>query len=118
MGLIYGDYGGRSDEFQPGSVSFECGNVPHGVAYEQFKAASDAPPPEMQISKGSIAFMFESCRPFTIADYAWNSKKKHEHEPKMWDDLVDNFSSHQKEVEEILSKATKKMGISNGNGHA
>lgn len=34
MGLIYGEYGGRSDEFQPGSVSFECGMVPHGVAYE------------------------------------------------------------------------------------
>lgn len=34
MGLIYGGYGGRSDEFQPGGVSFECGMVPHGVAYE------------------------------------------------------------------------------------
>ena len=34
MGLIYGEYGGRSDEFQPGGVSFECGMVPHGVAYE------------------------------------------------------------------------------------
>ena len=26
MGLIYGGYGGRSDEFQPGSVSYECGS--------------------------------------------------------------------------------------------
>lgn len=26
MGLIYGDYGGRSDAFKPGSVSFECGS--------------------------------------------------------------------------------------------
>jgi homogentisate 1,2-dioxygenase len=34
MGLIYGEYAGRSDEFQPGGVSFECGWVPHGVAYE------------------------------------------------------------------------------------
>lgn len=34
MGLIYGEYGGRSDEFQPGGVSFECGMVPHGVAYK------------------------------------------------------------------------------------
>jgi homogentisate 1,2-dioxygenase len=31
MGLIYGEYAGRSDEFQPGGVSFECGFVPHGV---------------------------------------------------------------------------------------
>jgi homogentisate 1,2-dioxygenase len=120
MGLIYGDYGGRSDAFKPGSVSFECGSmrtcippgwtllisivVPHGVAYEEFKAASDNPPPVMQISEASIAFMFESSRPFTITDYAWNSDKKHEHEPKMWDSLVDNFSKHAKEVEEILAK--------------
>jgi homogentisate 1,2-dioxygenase len=120
MGLIYGDYGGRSDAFKPGSVSFECGSmrtcippgwtllisivVPHGVAYEEFKAASDNTPPVMQISEASIAFMFESSRPFTITDYAWNSDKKHEHEPKMWDSLVDNFSKHAKEVEEILAK--------------
>jgi homogentisate 1,2-dioxygenase len=77
--------------------------VPHGVAYEEFRAATEAQPPEMQISSGSIAFMFESSRQFTIADYAWNSDKKHEHEPKMWDNLVDNFSSHSKEVEEILA---------------
>jgi homogentisate 1,2-dioxygenase len=118
MGLIYGEYGGRSDAFQPGSVSFECGMVPHGVAYEEFKAASAQPPPVMQISKGSIAFMFESSRPFTVTDYAWNSKKRHEHEPKMWDNLVDNFSSHSKEIEEILSKAANGLKISNGNGYA
>ncbi|KAJ5924557.1 homogentisate 1-2-dioxygenase [Penicillium verhagenii] len=105
MGLIYGDYGGRSDAFKPGSVSFECGFVPHGVAYEEFKAASDDVPPEMRISEASIAFMFESSRPFTITDFAWNSAKKHEHEPKMWDSLVDHFSEHAEEVEAILAKA-------------
>jgi homogentisate 1,2-dioxygenase len=84
MGLIYGEYAGRSDEFQPGGVSFECGFVPHGVAYEEFKAASAEPPPEMRISKDAVAFMMESSRPFTITDWAWTSNKKHEHEPKMW----------------------------------
>ena len=120
MGLIYGEYGGRSDSFQPGGVSFECGMVPHGVAYEEFKAASAAPPPEMQISKGAVAFMFESCRPFTITDWAWKSEKKHEHEPRMWDNLVDNFSSHQKEIEEILGrvKGLKVDSHGNGNGFA
>ncbi|KAK2025125.1 homogentisate 1,2-dioxygenase [Colletotrichum zoysiae] len=92
MGLIYGDYGGRSDEFRPGSISFECGFVPHGVAYEQFAAASREDPPVMRISLGSIAFMFETSRALTITDYAWHSEEKHEHDPKMWDDLVDNFS--------------------------
>ena len=107
MGLIYGDYGGRSDQFQPGSVSFECGMVPHGVAYEQFKQATEAEPPQMRISEGSIAFMFESCRPFTITEFAWKSGNRHEHEPSMWDDLVDNFSKHAVEVEEILKAASK-----------
>lgn len=86
--------------------------VPHGVAYEEFKDATDNAPPVMQISKASIAFMFESCRPFTITDYAWNSKNKHEHEPKMWDSLVDNFSKHAKEVDEILAKTAKNHSLS------
>jgi hypothetical protein len=38
----------------------------------------------MQISKGAIAFMMESSRMFTIADWAWKSEKLHEHDPKMW----------------------------------
>lgn len=86
--------------------------VPHGVAYEEFKAASENPPPVMRISEASIAFMFESSRPFTITDYAWNSNKKHEHEPKMWDNLVDNFSKHAKEVEKILSKKVMNLAVS------
>lgn len=131
MGLVYGEYGGRSDKFQPGSVSFECGSmccldtlerwisslladqrnvvVPHGVEYEQFNAATENSPPVMQISPASIAFMVESSRPFTITDYAWNSDKKHEHEPKMWDNLVDNFSSHAEEVEALLD--AKSQGV-------
>ncbi len=85
--------------------------VPHGVAYEEFKAASDEAPPVMKISEGSIAIMFESSRPFTITEYAWTSDKKHEHEPKMWDNLVDNFSKHAKEVEEILAKKVKGLSV-------
>lgn len=78
--------------------------VPHGVAYEEFKAVSAAPPPEMQISKGAIAFMFESSRPFTLMEWAWKSEKKYEHDPKMWDSLADNFSKHSLEVEKILKE--------------
>jgi homogentisate 1,2-dioxygenase len=83
----------------------------------------------MQISKGAVAFMMESSRMFTIADWAWNSKKKHEHDPKMWyvhnvrlrrekqkltdtrDDLVDNFSKHKDEVDKILAEGVKKIGL-------
>ncbi|KAL7270290.1 hypothetical protein RUND412_007007 [Rhizina undulata] len=107
MGLIYGEYGGRSDSFQPGGVSFECGMVPHGVAYPEFKAASAAPPPEIRISEGAVAFMFESSRQFTITQWAWNNDGKHEHDAKMWDDLVDNFSGHEEEIQRILAAARK-----------
>lgn len=88
MGLLYGEYAGRSDEFQPGGASYECGMVPHGVAYEEFKAATETEPPVMQISQEAIAIMFESSRPFTITDFAWHSDKKHVHAPDMWDNLV------------------------------
>ena len=30
MGLVYGDYGARSDAFAPGGFSFENGFCPHG----------------------------------------------------------------------------------------
>jgi homogentisate 1,2-dioxygenase len=70
----------------------------------------------MQISKGAIAIMFESSRPFTITDWAWSSDKKHEHDPKMWDDLVDNFSTHAKEVEQILqNERSRALKAKNGN---
>ncbi|KAI5776935.1 Homogentisate 1,2-dioxygenase [Geopyxis carbonaria] len=45
MGLVYGGYGGRSDAFQPGGASYECGMVPHGVAYPEFKEATATQPP-------------------------------------------------------------------------
>ncbi|KAI5799114.1 putative homogentisate 1,2-dioxygenase [Peziza echinospora] len=105
MGLIYGEYGGRSDAFAPGSISFEVGMTPHGVAYPQFKSASASPPPVMKISPGSIAFMCESSRQFTVTEWAMASKQRHEHDPEMWDDLVDNFSGHIEEIERVLGRS-------------
>ena len=42
MGLVYGVYGGRSDEFKPGSCSYETGFCPHGVSYDEFKLATES----------------------------------------------------------------------------
>ena len=36
-----------------------------------------------------------------------NSDKLHEHDPKMWDDLVDNFSTHLKEIESLSNGVVK-----------
>lgn len=33
MGLLYGEYGGRSGGFQPGGASYETGFCPHGGRY-------------------------------------------------------------------------------------
>lgn len=108
MGLIYGEYGGRSDEFQPGGASYECGFVPHGVAYEEFTAASEMELQPMRISEGSIAIMFESSRPFTLTDYAFNrSGVKHEHDPEMWLPLRGGFLDRIDEVNADL----KKLGL-------
>lgn len=54
MGLIKGSYGGRSDEFQPGGMSYECGFVPHGVDYPTWKAATQMKLEPQWISEGTI----------------------------------------------------------------
>ncbi|KAH8100772.1 homogentisate 1,2-dioxygenase [Cristinia sonorae] len=95
MGLIYGDYEGRSDTFRPGSVSYETGFCPHGVSWEVYNAASTMELTPQRVHEGTLAFMFESSMMFGITDFAMKSDKLHEHEPGMWNDLKNNF------VEEI-----------------
>ncbi|KIK58015.1 hypothetical protein GYMLUDRAFT_75099 [Collybiopsis luxurians FD-317 M1] len=106
MGLIYGDYNGRSDGFQPGGASYETGFCPHGVSYEEFEKATEGELRPMRIHENMLAFMFESSMMFTITDYAMKrSGKLHEHEPKMWDNLKAQFMNHLEEVEADLKKA-------------
>ncbi|KAG6889012.1 hypothetical protein C0995_004480 [Termitomyces sp. Mi166 len=106
MGLIYGEYGGRSDSFQPGGASYETGFCPHGVSYDEFKKATESDLQPMRVHEGTIAFMFESSMMMTITDYAmYRSGKLHEHEPKMWDDLKAQFMNHLEEVKAELKAA-------------
>ncbi|KAI0630720.1 homogentisate 1,2-dioxygenase [Trametes polyzona] len=106
MGLIYGTYGGRSDQFVPGAFSYENGFCPHGVSYEEFKKATEAELVPKKIHVGTLAFMFESSMQVVLTDYAMNrSGKLHEHEPKMWDDLKGQFINHLDEVNADLKAA-------------
>ncbi|KAI0749402.1 homogentisate 1,2-dioxygenase [Daedaleopsis nitida] len=106
MGLIYGGYGGRSDEFAPGGFSFENGFCPHGVSYDEFKKATVAELGPMRVHEGTLAFMFESSMQVTITDYAMKrSGKLHEHEPKMWDDLKGQFVNHFDQINADLQAA-------------
>jgi homogentisate 1,2-dioxygenase len=106
MGLLYGEYGGRSDGFEPGGASYETGFCPHGVSYDVFKMASEAELGPMRVHEDTIAFMFESSMMFTLTDYAMKrSGKLHEHEPKMWDDLKGQFMNHLDQVNADLKAA-------------
>ncbi len=42
---------------------------------------------------------------FTLSDYAMKSPKRHEHEPKMWDDLKGQFMNHLESVNADLRAA-------------
>ncbi|KAG6897771.1 hypothetical protein C0993_007339, partial [Termitomyces sp. T159_Od127] len=106
IGLLYGEYGGRSDAFQPGGASYETGFCPHGVSYEEFKKATESDLAPMRVQEGTIMFMFESSMMLTITDYAMHrSGKLHEHEPKMWDDLKAQFMNHLQEVKTSVETA-------------
>ncbi|CAE7183519.1 unnamed protein product [Rhizoctonia solani] len=103
MGLIYGNYAGRSDDFAAGGASYECGHVAHGVSYEVFKEATEAELQPMRISEGTVAFMMESSLMFTLTDYAMKrSGKLHVHNPSMWDDLDAQFLKHLDSVDQDL----------------
>jgi homogentisate 1,2-dioxygenase len=69
----------------------------------------------MKILENSISFMFKLSRAFTISESAWNGDKKHEHQPKMSDNLVDNFSTYANEIHDILSSFVRgsrnRMGL-------
>ncbi|KAL4250814.1 homogentisate dioxygenase family protein [Abortiporus biennis] len=105
MGLIYGDYEGRSDSFKPGSISYETGFCPHGVSWDVFKAASEGELKPQIVHEGTLAFMFESSMMFGITEYAIKSSKRHEHEPGMWNDLKNNFVENIKDVNNDLKAA-------------
>ncbi|PPQ83494.1 hypothetical protein CVT25_006984 [Psilocybe cyanescens] len=106
MGLLYGEYGGRSDGFKPGGASYETGFCPHGVSYDEFKGASESELVPERVHEGTIAFMFESSLMFTITDYAIHrSGKLHEHEPAMWDNLKAQFLNHIDKVNADLKAA-------------
>lgn len=74
---MYGTYGGRSDAFLPGSCSYETGFCPHGVDYDEFKAATESDLKPQRVHENTMAFMFESGMTFTLSDYAMKSPKRH-----------------------------------------
>lgn len=106
MGLIYGNYEGRSDQFMPGSLSHETVFCPHGVSYDTQKAASEGELRPVKVHKGTMAIMFETAMTLTLTDYAMTGTGKiHEHDVKMWDGLQARFMNHLDEINTDLKAA-------------
>ncbi|KAH9902944.1 homogentisate 1,2-dioxygenase [Cubamyces lactineus] len=106
LGMIYGEFSGRSDDFAPGGFSLENGYCPHGIAYDVFKAATEAELVPTRVFEGTLAFCFETSMQVTVTDYAMKrSGKLHEHEPTMWDNLKGQFVNHIDEVNAELKAA-------------
>ncbi|KAH9949789.1 homogentisate 1,2-dioxygenase [Amylocystis lapponica] len=106
MGLLYGDYAGRSDEFAAGGFSYETGFCPHGVSYDEFKKATEAELKPARVHEGTMAFMLETSMMVTVTDWALKrTGKLHEFEPTMWDDLKGQFVEHLDEANADLKAA-------------
>ena len=104
LGLVYGEYPGRSDGFVPGALSFECGFTPHGgtcplpiltlqfslncgfcftVSGEVYDAAANGDLKPVRIHDGTLMIMFETSMMLTVTDYAMNTDKRHGTSPPL-----------------------------------
>lgn len=113
LGMIEGHYGGRGDDFAAGAASYQCGHIPHGGAYEEFKAGSEMNLRPMYILEGTTIFMMESSHMLTVTDYAMNRTGKLDvHDPNIWDKLEAQFLRHIDSIDKAL-KDNKLPGLKN-----
>eukprot|EP00735_Rhodelphis_limneticus_P012928 TRINITY_DN635_c0_g1::TRINITY_DN635_c0_g1_i1::g.28905::m.28905 TRINITY_DN635_c0_g1::TRINITY_DN635_c0_g1_i1::g.28905 ORF type:complete len:461 (+),score=136.42,sp/Q9Y041/HGD_CAEEL/59.12/4e-180,HgmA/PF04209.8/5.7e-186 TRINITY_DN635_c0_g1_i1:62-1384(+) len=91
MGLIKGEYEARPDGgFLPGGGSLHNVMTPHGPDAGAFEKNTNGELKPVKLFEGSLAFMFESCLIFRVANHAmdpalrdvnynacWNGLKKH-----------------------------------------
>ncbi|MEM6790467.1 MAG: homogentisate 1,2-dioxygenase [Myxococcota bacterium] len=66
MGLIHGTYDAKASGFSPGSASLHNSMSAHGPDRATYEAAIEEPMEPRKID-GTLAFMFETCRPFRPA---------------------------------------------------
>ncbi|KAF7796016.1 hypothetical protein EIP86_007185 [Pleurotus ostreatoroseus] len=105
LGLVIGEYGGRSADFKAGGLSYETGFCPHGVDANKFKEGSEMDLVPMRIADGTLMAMFESSQMMVITDYAMKAPTRAEHEPGMWNDLTPNFLKHLDQINADLKAA-------------
>ena len=91
MGLIQGVYDAKAEGFLPGGSSLHNMMSPHGPDSDTFLHARDA---VLQPHKyeNTLAFMFETQRPWRVSTFAMNSPSREKEYTRCWHDLSVLFS--------------------------
>ncbi|KAJ3552658.1 hypothetical protein NM688_g4036 [Phlebia brevispora] len=105
LGLVCGEWPGRSDSFRPGGLSFETGFCPHGPDATTHKVASEMDLVPMRVMDGTILLIFETAMTMAITDYAMNCSNLQEYKPWMFNDLEPNFLKHTDQINADLKAA-------------
>ncbi|KAH8658348.1 RmlC-like cupin domain-containing protein [Xylariales sp. PMI_506] len=110
LASIYGTGISRSDDFLPGSCSYEGGHTPHGGFGDEYVTEmllqSNQP---RRILENQMTIMVESSRTFLFTEYArklCGVIKTQGTNPKVWDNLPDRFSSHPL-TKQLLARVAK-----------
>jgi homogentisate 1,2-dioxygenase len=93
MGLITGDYDGKTDGFLPGGGSLHSAMTPHGPDAAVFEGASKAELKPVYVGANNQAFMFETS--FMLSLTHWGLEtcgKVQENYWKAWANLENKFT--------------------------
>jgi homogentisate 1,2-dioxygenase len=92
MGLILGDYEGKTGGFLPGGGSLHSAMTPHGPDAKVFDMASEAELTPVRVAENTQAFMFETS--LMLSTTQWGLKtcgKVQEDYYKAWMNLENKF---------------------------
>jgi homogentisate 1,2-dioxygenase len=93
MGLILGDYEGKTGGFQPGGASLHNVMTPHGPDAAVFEKASNAELGPVRVADGTQAFMFETSLTMSVTEWGLvNCKKVQADYWKSWKALKNEFT--------------------------
>lgn len=91
MGLIYGQYDAKKEGFKPGGFSIHNAMAAHGPDADTFAKASTQHL-ENEKYKNTLAFMFESDKPWNITQNIERSSKQDKNYLACWQSLSNNFN--------------------------
>ncbi len=83
MGLIFGEYDAKPDGFSVGGLSIHNTMIPHGPDAESYLKASSCNLIPERYSK-TLAFMFESNKPWLVTDIAMKHPSRQADYPLCW----------------------------------